>query len=142
MENASKALLIAAGVLIAILLIAFGVKTFSSTTKTTDGVEDTIKITNASTFNNKFLQHTGMNKTMSDVKAIANVVIANNASNPNHQVSLYMPSSDLSSLSTYDDATEIMNIISRYTGNKRHIMVRTTDANGYITQIQISNKLD
>jgi len=82
MENASKALLIAASVLIVILLIAVGMKIFNSTSGTTDNVETTMNATQIATFNSKFTAYSGT-KSLSQVKALANIVIANNATSSN-----------------------------------------------------------
>lgn len=82
MENASKALLIAASLLIVILLIAMGMKVFNSTAGTTDNVETTMNATEIATFNSKFTAYAGT-KSLSQVKALANVVIANNATSDN-----------------------------------------------------------
>lgn len=79
MENASKALLIAGSVLIVILLIAVGVRVFNSTQGTADNVETTMNATEIATFNSKFTQYAGSNKSATQVKALANVVIAHNA---------------------------------------------------------------
>ena len=53
MENASKALLIAAGVLIVILLIAFGMSIFNSTGDTSADAETTGKAINSKTLDAK-----------------------------------------------------------------------------------------
>lgn len=86
MENASKALLIAASVLIVILLIAMGVKVFNSTSGTTDQVEGTMSSTEVAMFNNKFLQHVGANKSKAQAVSLLNQVIANNSSTSNSRV--------------------------------------------------------
>ena len=78
MENASKALLIAAAVLIAILLIAFGMRIFNSTKGTTDSAKATMDATEIATFNNRFLAYAG-SQNGSQVKSLANAVIAHNA---------------------------------------------------------------
>ena len=67
MENASKALLIAASVLIVILLIAFGMKIFNSTSGTGEQVEGVMKTTEITMFNNKFMAYVGQNKSLNDV---------------------------------------------------------------------------
>ena len=71
MENASKALLIAGSILIVILLIAFGMRIFNSTSDTTDSVETTMKTTEISTFNSKFADYAGSKKTVAQAKALA-----------------------------------------------------------------------
>lgn len=81
MENASKALLIAGSVLIAILLIAVGMKVFNSTTNTTDSAKTTMEATAIATFNNKFIPYIGTNKSGSQVRSLINVVVSSNAKN-------------------------------------------------------------
>lgn len=88
MENASKALLIAGSILIVILIIAMGVRIFTSTTGTTDATEITMKTTEVSMFNNKFAAYQGSNKTRAQVMALVNVAIANNATDGVHQVTI------------------------------------------------------
>lgn len=88
MENASKALLIAASILIVILLIAFGMQTLNSAKGTQDGVKDTMDATEIATFNNKFTAYLGTNKSAKDAKALANAVISNNATNTTNKVSV------------------------------------------------------
>ena len=78
MENASKALLIAAAVLIAILLIAFGMKILNSTNGTTDSAKTTMDAAAVTTFNKKFTPYFGTNKTKSDAISLCNIVVASN----------------------------------------------------------------
>lgn len=82
MENASKALLIAASILIAIILIAFAVKTISSTKGTQDSLDQTMTAAEIAMFNNKFLAYVGENKSPTEVKSLLNLVIANNSTSP------------------------------------------------------------
>lgn len=86
MENATKALLIAGSVLIAILLIAMGVRLFSSTTGTVDSAEKTMDATAITTFNSQFAGYLGENISASKVRTLQQKVIASNAVNQSHQV--------------------------------------------------------
>ena len=86
MENATKALVIAGAILVAILLIAVGVRVLNSTKGTTESTKSTMKATEITMFNNKFTAYAGGGKTAAQVRALANVVIAHNATNPEHQV--------------------------------------------------------
>jgi len=76
MENASKALIIAGAILLAILLISLGIYIFT-------GAQDTVKNSGlseqeVSTFNSAILKYEGSNKSASDVRAIKNeAVVAN-----------------------------------------------------------------
>lgn len=106
MENASKALLIAGSVLIAILLIAFGMRIFKQTEGTTDSLGESMQATEIATFNSKFTSYAGPNKSAAQVKALANIVIASNATNQLHKVTF----------EGSDDATTITSTAASKTG--------------------------
>lgn len=78
MENASKALLIAGGVLIAIILIAMGVRILNSTSGTTDSVETTSQALENAMYNKKFNMYIGERKSAKTVKQLAEVIISHN----------------------------------------------------------------
>ena len=86
MENASKALLIAGAILIAIILIAMGVRVINSTQGTTEATQSTMQSTEVTMFNNKFLGYMGANKSKAQAVALLNAVIANNSVNTAHQL--------------------------------------------------------
>lgn len=86
MENATKALLIAASVLIAILLIAMGVRIFSSTTGTVDSAQSTMDATAITTFNSQFAGYLNKPITQSQCATLIQKMIASNATNKSHQV--------------------------------------------------------
>lgn len=78
MENASKALIIAGAVLIAILLISLTliiIKNANPVIKQTDQVSKTIE---AHTFNSQFLPYVGDSVRGSQVRSLCDVIIANN----------------------------------------------------------------
>lgn len=122
MENASKALLIAASVLIVILLIAFGIRIFNSTSGSADQIDGTMKTTEIATFNRKFIAYVGDNKTRAQVISLLNVIIASNAST-DHQVTVNNGSAQnkinaLSSLdATYTIKIEDTGYINGYVSN-------------------------
>ena len=137
MENASKALLIAGSILIVILLIAMGVKVFTSTQGTTDAVDLTMQSTEVAMFNNKFLPYMGENKNKNDAIALLNIVVANNATS-NKKVEV-----DAKNISSAIYAIEgAINVISSLdSSQKLYIFVPVKgglDANGYISKIQIN----
>lgn len=72
MENASKALIIAGAILLAILLISLGIMIFSQAqdTVSNSGMNDAAK----TSFNNRLLKYEGTNKKGSEVKALINEV--------------------------------------------------------------------
>lgn len=128
MENASKALLIAASVLIAILLIAMGVRVFTSTQGTVDSVDGTMQSTEITTFNNKFLAYVGSNKSAAQVKSLANVIIANNATNSAYTVSL----------NTKNTSTDITSVVANLSG--RYDVSASFSTDGRINAITISQE--
>jgi len=77
MENASKALIIAGAILLAILLISLGIFIFTGaqdTAKNAGGLESQ----EAATFNASILKYEGTGKTASDIRSMKNEVIAAN----------------------------------------------------------------
>ncbi len=81
MENATKALLIAGSVLIAILLIAVGLRIFSSTNGTTEATKTTMEATAITTFNSQFVGFLNRDLTVVQVNSLEQKVIASNAVN-------------------------------------------------------------
>ena len=78
MENASKALIIAGAILLAILIISLGILIFSQ-------AQDTVGSVNLSeqeiiAFNNKFITYQGDNKRGTEVNALIQAVRTNNQS--------------------------------------------------------------
>lgn len=126
MENASKALLIAGSVLIVILLIAFGMRIFNSTSGTTDNLKGAMATTEIAQFNSKFTPYVGQGKSVAQVRSLANIVIAHNATNPDKVVSI----------NGYDTAADIMNFVSGI-DNRCNISVNV-DGNGLIDVIYIN----
>lgn len=128
MENASKALIIAASILIAILLIAFGMKILNTTAEPGEQVKDTMEITEIANFNGKFTGYAGSNKPAREVKALANAVIASNSKNPaTRQIKFAGKSA----------ANDIMALVADYTGTYK-VTLEDTDGNGYIDNIKIN----
>lgn len=131
MENASKALLIAASVLIVILLIAFGMKIFTTSSKPVDNVEGAINSTEIATFNSKFLSYAGTNKTAAQVKSLANVIIASNSTNVNHKVKIKVLGNGAT-----DSANDISNYVANLTGS--FTIEISYGTNGYVENVTIS----
>jgi len=137
MENATKALLIAASVLIVILLIAFGMRIFNSTSGTGEQVEGVMQTTEVTMFNNKFMSYIGTGKSKNDVISLLNLVSASNATS-NRTISV-----DISNINS-NIANTIgakINAISKLDSSKKFyafIPYNTgIDKNGYIVQITI-----
>ena len=81
MENATKALLIAAAILVAILIISLGLVVYNMAAETVQNVnldEQVVK-----SFNDKFTRYEGTNKKGTVVNALYNEVLQNNLNNTN-----------------------------------------------------------
>ena len=79
MENASKALIIAGAILLAILIISLGIMIFNQASGVVNNnAMDEVEI---SAFNQKFTQYEGINVRGAQVNALLNAVIQNNVAN-------------------------------------------------------------
>lgn len=86
MENATKALIIAGAILIAILLITIGIKILNSTKGTVDSSQATMDATAITTFNSQFTGFLNKNLTIAQVSSLEQKIIASNAVNTEHKV--------------------------------------------------------
>ena len=127
MENASKALIIAGAVLIALLVIATATKVFYSTAGSADQLEGTMLSTEATTFNNQFLSYVGNNKSKAEVIALLNKVIVNNSKDPYHTVAINTNQDPKALISEVEEGVY-----------KISIPTNGYDNEGYITNIQYS----
>ena len=79
MENASKALLMAAGVLVGIMILTIAVYLFSSFGGTSSQIQDNIRKNQIAQFNSQFTKYQGKdNVTIYDVITMANLATENN----------------------------------------------------------------
>ena len=129
MENASKALLIAGSILIAVLLIAFGMRIFTSTSGTTDQVNEAMTTMEITTFNSQFTSYIGNNKNRAQVISLLNRIIISNSKNTTHQVGV--------ADSSGTDIENIIDYMNGLTGNIYTIEIHELDSNGYIKVIKI-----
>ena len=92
MENASKALIIAGAILLAILLISLGIMIYNQAQSVVDG--SGMSEAELSTFNNKFTKYEGTQRG-SVVKAMVNEVASNNANNADKKITLMNGTNDI-----------------------------------------------
>ena len=83
MENASKALIIAGAVLIAILLIAFGVAMINAAQAPIDQATGATSQQEAQIFNAKFSSYAGSRVSGSNVRSLLGIINTNNAQSSN-----------------------------------------------------------
>ena len=84
MENASKALIIAGAILLAIVIISLGLVVVNNTRSVTDNAN--LNAQEIETFNNKFVAYEGANVSGSQVKSLLQTAIASNAANLDKKV--------------------------------------------------------
>ncbi len=85
MDNASKALVMAGAILIAVMIISLGVLLFRKAADITEPVIDETRKTMITTYNNNWLNYEGDNKSASEVRAfIADINSHNNNSESVH----------------------------------------------------------
>lgn len=132
MENATKALLIAGSVLIAIVLIAVGIKILSSTSGVTKEVDNLSSTMEASIFNSRFTQYEGTQKGTA-VRALYRLVKQNNLTSSNRDIGMYI--TDGSGGSEIEDDSDLQ----RYVVNNNTYTVSLFDNNndGYVDTIEI-----
>ncbi len=124
MENASKALIIAGAILLAILLISLGILIFSQ-------AQDTVNNSGMSqaeitAFNNKFLKYEGTQKG-SVAKSLVNEVIASNADETTPDISVNINGSEVNPITTSGIDTK-----KEYT-----ITISDYSEEGYVSEITI-----
>lgn len=127
MENATKALLIAASVLIVIVLIAVGIKLLGSTQGVTNEVGKVSDAMGRSVFNSQFIDYEG-NQSGAQVKALLNKAAATwrGDSSRNVQVNSYSSANDIASYRSTININSIYSVTVEY------------DTEGYVCKINIS----
>lgn len=88
MENASKALLIAGAILIAIILIGIAVAVITSTSNIQDQAGSTTDKMAIQTFNSQFLSYEGTGVSASQVTQLKSAIKANNAQDQAHTITI------------------------------------------------------
>ena len=122
MENATKALLIAAAVLIAILIISLGLVVYNSSAETVKSANLSQQEVQAA--NEKFARYNGTNKRGSEVNAMLQTVLnsnvdANATGEEEKQVSVtgdVTLASDATSITSRADTSKLYNIEVVYSG--------------------------
>ena len=129
MENASKALIIAGAILLAILLISLGILIFSQ-------AQDTVNNSGMSqaeitAFNNKFLKYEGNRQKGSVVKSLINEVLASNSDSSLPDVTVSVDGETKTSTSDIDTKKE-------YKVELEYENTADSDNLGYVKNIKIT----
>ena len=130
MENATKALLIAASVLIAIVLIAVGIKILSSTQGVTNEVDKVSDATSKAVFNSQFTDYEGT-QTGTQVKALLNKAVATYRNGTTRTVVVNY---------SLNNATDIANYRAKNIkiNQQYQVVVYDTDGDGFVDNIVIT----
>lgn len=131
MENATKALLIAAAVLIAILLISLGVGIFQKASEQMGSAD--LSEYEASKFNEKFSQYAGEKKTGAEVNALIETVFTHNNAQADTTTCVTLKNAGTEIISASNNLTEMPAKVG--TGG-RHV-VKCSYSNGLINIIEI-----
>lgn len=94
MENASKALIIAGAILVAILIISVGIAVIQSTGGIQEQVGSQMDAAELKTFNAQFDSYIGTNKTAAQVRALFQQINASNSTN-SYKVSMFYGTTEL-----------------------------------------------
>ncbi len=95
MENASKALIIAGAVLIAIMLISIGMMIITSSSNLTDSVGKQLDQQTITSFNSQFLPYNGTKQRGSTMRGLMQTIVSSNAANPDTQVKVILEEDEM-----------------------------------------------
>lgn len=144
MENATKALLIAAAVLVAILIIGLGLTVYNMASETMDSVNMSGQEITA--FNDEFQQYNGTSKRGSEVNAMLKTVLNNNlkqvaegqTANENTPKFVKVTDGNSCSVSLAVDATSITGKAN--TSKLYDIEVKASTTTGLVNEIVVKSK--
>ena len=131
MENASKALIIAGAILLAILIISLGIMIYNQASGVVNN--NAMNEVDISTFNNKFTQYEGTNVRGAQVKALVQQVVTNNISNSEDASrKVQINSTDVTSASSVKIGNNVISTGKTYT------VTTSTGSTGLVNNIIIS----
>lgn len=146
MENASKALIIAGAILLAILIISLGIMIYRQASGVVDSnAMDEVAV---SSFNEKFQQYVGDNVRGANVNALITSIVQNNLSNSgdtSKQISITFGSARTTTNWSKSVATTLTRPTSTnttgqaLTGRSYKITTTPDEKSGYITTVTISD---
>ena len=129
MENATKALLIAAAILVAILIISLGLAVYNKAANATDSAD--LSQAQVQAYNEKFLKYEGTSKRGSEVNALLETVL-------NHNMTVADQSQKIEVTGTPSLEKTATSITTRAATSKLYSITCSRDASGLVTSIAIS----
>ena len=135
MENASKALIIAGAILIAILLITIGINVMDSINDPMDQAKDSSQSQAQQIFNAPFTGYLGEKQKASSVKALMTAIASSNGTNPDHQVKVFNGDKLPSTCPASGDVQP--GEVQASVNNQKTYKVQALYEKGYITAIYV-----
>lgn len=138
MENASKALLIAGAVLIAILIITVLATVLKSTGNVSKQYDQSVSLEQVTTFNSNFTKYTGKYLTIHDVVTICNFAKQNKI----HKVTITANEKSEDDIKNDNNKIEIVNIDGKLFKKQPAYFIQIVgyDTEGYISKIKFEEK--
>lgn len=131
MENATKALLIAAAILVAILIISLGLAVYNKAANATDSAD--LSQAQVQSYNEKFLKYEGTSKRGSEVNALLETVL-------NHNMTVADKSQQIAVTGTISLKVSDTSIGTRAATSKLYTIKCTRDGkSGLVTSITVSD---
>ena len=139
MENASKALIIAGAILLAILLISLGIMVYNQASGVVDSTAmDEVAV---QSFNKKFTQYEGKRVRGTQVNALLETIVANNLSNSgddSKQVAVTVNALDWSDTNNKPKEAKITSLSSKaLTGKSYDVSFEKDPKSGYVKLVKI-----
>lgn len=147
MENASKALLMAAGVLIGILIMSLTVYLFISFGSTSAEIHEKVHINQINNFNSQFTKYEGKEDiTIHDVVSVAKLAKENNlkneyTTNDTNYIRVFLDNRNFENLDNDGYTKKIKDMLDNNTINKTYnCKVKIDKQSGLVNQIDFTEK--
>lgn len=149
MENATKAMLIAAGVLIGVMILSFGAVLFSELEAYVESSHERMKFNEQNAFNSQFTKYADISSTIQDVVTAANIAYQNNVdyhatedergNDSTLYVAVYLEGTPIeNTINEMDDATEnnnAVNLLSKNIDKKYRCEIEISQETGRVNEL-------
>ena len=142
MENASKALIIAGAILLAILIISLGIMIYNQASGVVDSnAMDEVAV---SSFNEKFQQYEGANVRGSNVNSLLNTIAQSNLTNSDDtskqiKVNFDSTNNNFGAKQPDMDSADLQKQVRALTGKSYKVSFEADSKSGYITRCIITD---
>ena len=140
MENASKALIIAGAILLAILIISLGIMIYNQAAGVVNS--NAMSEVEISTFNQKFMQYEGTNVKGANVNSLLEQIVQNNVTNQtdtSKQVEVNVTANASNWQGTVPSGKPITATTKAMTGKTYKVQCSTNSKSGLVDKVTISD---